>query len=157
MAKRGPKPTKRPIGAPLKLTPEIIGRIVQALRAGSYVETAAAHAGIHKDTYYRWMREGAAEREHISSGRKPRKSKALFLDLSDAVERAMADAELRDLALVSQASVEDWRAAAWKLERRNPGRWGRTRQEITGADGGPIAVQTWAELVESARKEEEDK
>lgn len=155
MAKRGPKPVKKPVGAPSKLTTELIGRMVQALRAGSYVETAAAHVGIHKDTYYRWMREGADEREHIAKGGKPRKGKALFLALSDAVERAMADAELRDLALVSQAALDDWRAAAWKLERRNPSRWGRTRQEITGADGGPIAVQTWAELVESARKEED--
>tara|TARA_R110002020_G_scaffold64898_1_gene171756 strand:+ start:959 stop:1426 length:468 start_codon:yes stop_codon:yes gene_type:complete len=155
MGKRGPQPKKKPVGAPSKLNEEMIGRIVQALRAGSYVETAAAHVGINKDTFYRWLREAAAEREHIANGKKPRKGKALCLQLSDAVERAQADAELRDLALVSTAAVEDWRAAAWKLERRNPGRWGRTRQEITGADGGPIAVSTWAELVESARKEEE--
>ena len=35
----------------------------------------------------------------------------------------------------------DWRAAAWRLERKFPGRWGQTtRTELTGKDGGPVAV-----------------
>jgi hypothetical protein len=65
----------------------------------------------------------------------------------DAIEKALADGEIRDVAIVAKAALENWQAAAWKLERRNPGRWGRVRHEITGKDGGPVEVKTWAELV----------
>jgi len=35
----------------------------------------------------------------------------------------------------------DWRAEAFRLERRFPTRWGQTvRNEITGPDGGPVTV-----------------
>ena len=42
-----------------KLTPELQERILLHLRVGAYVETAAACAGIHKDTFYEWMKKGA--------------------------------------------------------------------------------------------------
>lgn len=149
MGKRGPKPKKKPLGAPTKLTRDLIEQLERVLRRGAYVETAVAHVGISKTTYYSWTRKGADERKRIEGGGKPRKTYSLFLDLLDAVEKAMADAELLDLQVISDAAVKDksWQAAAWKLERRNPGRWGRTRHEITGADGGPVAVANWAELV----------
>ncbi len=35
----------------------------------------------------------------------------------------------------------DWKADAWLLERRNPGRWGRvTRTELSGPEGGAIPM-----------------
>ena len=151
MGKRGPKPKRKPVGAPSKLTAEIIQQLVSVLQRGAYVETAVAHVGISKTTYYTWTRKGADERKHIFDGGKPRKSYALFLHLLDAVEKAMADAELVDLRVISNAAVDgQWQAAAWKLERRNPSRWGRTRHEITGADGGPIVVTNWSDLVVAA-------
>lgn len=149
MAKRGPKPQARPMGRPLKLNHELIARLTVALKTGAYVETAAAYVGIHKDTFYRWLRKGNDERNHIQNGGKPRKTYGLYLDLYDAVEKAQATAETRDLAIISSAAETHWQAAAWKLERRHPGRWGRTRHEITGADGGPIAIETWTQLIES--------
>lgn len=154
MAKRGPKPKRSPVGAPTKLSEKMIEDLEFILRSGCYVETAAAYVGIAKDTYYRWLRRGAAERKHIEAGGKPRKREALYAQLSDAIESAVAAAEVNDLALISTASKDSWQAAAWKLERRHPDRWGRRRHEITGADGGPIAVTSWADLVASAAKSE---
>lgn len=158
MGKRGPKPKKKPMGAPSKLTPELIEQLANVLRRGAYVETAVAHCGISKASYYSWARKGADERKHIMDGGKPRKSFALFLDLLDTVERAMADAELSDLRVITEAASEagSWQAAAWKLERRNPSRWGRVRHEVTGKDGGPIEVKTWAALVASAAEQDDD-
>lgn len=147
MGNRGPQPKRKPIGAPTKLTSEVIALLTQALRTGAYVETSVAHVGIHKDSYYRWVRKGREERVRIDGNGKPRKSYGLYLDLYDAVEKAQAAAEVRDLAIISKASETHWQAAAWKLERRNPGRWGRTRHEITGADGGPLVIANWSELV----------
>ena len=134
--------------APSKITPELIGQLASVLLRGAYVETAVAHCGISKATYYAWTRKGADERKHILNGGQPRKTFGLYLELLNAVEKAMADAELVDLRVISDAAVKEktWQAAAWKLERRNPSRWGRVRHEVTGKDGGPIEVKTWAEL-----------
>lgn len=97
----------------LELNPDLQTRIVTYIQAGSYVETAAAAAGICKDTFYDWLKRGSA-------GEEP------FKGFSDAVEKAAAEAEVRDLAVVDKAArAGTWQAAAWKLERRNPKAWGR--------------------------------
>src|SRR2546421_7144862 len=40
------------------------------------------------------------------------------------VEKTEAEAESRDLLLIAKAASDDWRAAAWRLERRWPRRFG---------------------------------
>jgi alpha-galactosidase/6-phospho-beta-glucosidase family protein len=118
-------------GRPTKLTPEVQDKIVTALRAGNYQETAARYAGINHDTFYEWMRRGKDEPGSI------------FSDFAEAVEKAKADAEVRDVALIDRAAADgNWQAAAWKLERKFPNRWGRVnRTEVTGADGGALKVE----------------
>lgn len=99
---------------PTKLTPEIQRTIVAALQRGNYAETAAALAGISKDTFYAWLRRGA------------RTKAGIYAQFSDAVKRAMAHGEARDLQVVDSAAQGGaWQAAAWKLERKFPQRWGR--------------------------------
>lgn len=105
--------TKRPVGRPTKLTPELQEKILTAIRAGNYVETAAAHCGINKVTLYDWMKRGAAEESGI------------YREFSNAIEKAWADAEVRDVALLAKAAQENWQAIAWRLERRHPDRWAR--------------------------------
>jgi len=34
-----------------------------------------------------------------------------------------------------------WQAAAWRLERKYPDKWGRRRVEVTGPGGGPVQTQ----------------
>lgn len=77
------------------------------------METAAAYAGISKDTFFRWLRKGA------------RAKSGIYKDFHDAVEKALADAEVRDVMLIANAAATDWKAAAWRLERKFPDRWGR--------------------------------
>ncbi len=100
-------------GRPCKLTPAIQSKIVEYIHAGAYIETAAAAAGISKDTLYAWLRRGA------------RGDGTRFREFSDAVERALAQAELRDLLIIGKAAQTQWQAAAWRLERKCPDRWGR--------------------------------
>lgn len=117
------------MGRPEKLTPELQQKIVDALRLGNYIETAAAYAGVSKTTIYDWLKKGA------------RSKKGKYKDFSNAVEKALAEAEMRDVALIGNAAKENWQAAAWRLERKFPARWGRkTQHEITGKEGNPIEV-----------------
>ncbi|MDQ0417577.1 transposase-like protein [Croceifilum oryzae] len=139
-----------PGGRPEKLTPEIQQKIVDSLRMGNYIETAAAYSGISKSTLYDWLKKGARE----ENGK--------YKNFSDAVQKAMAEAEMRDVAVISQASKENWQASAWRLERKYPNRWGRkTQHEISGKDGKPIEIapkQLLADKLEQlAKKREEEK
>ena len=54
------------------------------------------------------------------------------------------------------AATAEWRAAAWKLERRSWQRWGRRdlqRVEITGKDGDPIQVEQKKAVLIAAAKD----
>lgn len=116
-------------GRPPVFTMEIQDRIVKAILIGAYVETAAISAGITKETLYTWMKDGIKRPDSPYRG------------FSDAVNKAIADAELHDIATIEKASVRNWQAAAWKLERRNWQRWGRKdKQELSGPNGGPIQL-----------------
>jgi transposase len=127
------------MGRPTKLTPEVQDKIVAALRAGNYQETAAMYAGVEARTFYRWMERGESDGTEDEPYRQFRQ----------AVEKAKADAEVRDIALIDKAAHDgSWQAAAWKLERKFPNRWGRvTRTEISGPEGKPVEVRTSVEAI----------
>lgn len=144
-------------------------QMLSSIRAGNYVETAAAAAGIAKETYYEWLRVAANAR--AKHGR-PTKHEARCIEFSDAVAAAAAQSEAMQVSLLEQLSrggieiatttvkidkdgnaietttktehtLPDVRAITWRLERRFSKRWGqRGSLEVTGADGGAIKVET---------------
>jgi hypothetical protein len=117
---------------PTKLNSTITHKIVNLVRAGNYRETAAAAAGISPKTLRNWLHRGA----------KAGKANAAYAQFSADLDVAEAEAEARDNKKISDAPEKDWRAAAWRLARKNPDRWGdKQRLEHTGADGGPIQTQ----------------
>lgn len=99
------------MGRPTKLTPEVQETIVEAVEAGNYFETAAALAGISKQTLYNWIDRGEAGEEPFD----------LFFD---AIKSAEASAEKTALERV-QGAQQGWQAHMTFLERRHPQRWGR--------------------------------
>jgi len=117
------------MGRTTKLNPELQERIVQAITAGNDNVVSAAYAGIGERTFYRWMEDG----DQAASG--------AMWQFRQAVLKAQADAEVRNVAIVEQAATRSWQAAAWWLERKHNARWGRKeRQEISGPDGSPLQV-----------------
>lgn len=121
-----------------KLTDEVIDKIVSAVAVGNYMETAAAFAGVLKVTLYLWLRKGREDRE---KGKTARTSK--YIKLMDGLEQAVALAEMNDLENIGRHALKDWKASAWRLERRNYERWGlkmNSRVEVTGPDGGPLQI-----------------
>lgn len=165
---------------PTILTPELAEQIAQHIRAGAYAETAAAAAGIHKETFYAWLRDGAREKRRIAedkpiptrNGKRISKAEQERLTMcaafSDAINEAIAAAELTDIAIIGRAArgvpqtdengnqtgwlvTPQWQAAAWRLERKNPRRWGRTdKHEISGRDGEPVKVDQVITMSEEA-------
>lgn len=122
-------------GRPIKLTPDLQKQITDVIRAGNYIETAAAFAGLHKSTLYDWMKRGAKERQRVAGTNKRMLKKELpFVEFSDAIEKALAESEVRDVMRVGEASKTDWKAAAWRLERKFPQKWGRKFQQVDAND-----------------------
>jgi transposase len=128
-----------------KLTPEVQEKLLRYLRLGCYVETAAACAGISRDTFYDWMKRGG-------KGEKP------YKQFADAVDQAMAESEARDLAVILKAAEKNWTAAAWRLERRFPDRYGRhdrtkveAKVEVTTDESA--LVQKLARLIDGAAEQ----
>ena len=114
--------------------------IVRAVAHGSYLETAAALAGIERRTLHRWIKRGQAELDRMESeDSEPLDSEELYADLCLSLTRARGDAAAKDIAIIRAAgNAGEWRASAWLLERRDPDRWGRGRRRIVehGGDSG---------------------
>jgi transposase-like protein len=45
-------------GRPSSLTPQVHDQIVDAIRRGAYIETAAQAAGVTKKSFYQWLKIG---------------------------------------------------------------------------------------------------
>lgn len=128
MTKPKSKATPRKIGRPTKFTPEVRERILIAIRAGNYIDTAAQSAGINKDTFYSWM----AKAETSGAPKE-------YYDFADDIKKARAEAEIQAVGVIQQAANRGtWQAAAWYLERSYPDRFGRTRIETSGVAEEPI-------------------
>jgi transposase len=125
------------MGRPTKLTEDAQERIISALKAGNYMDTAAQYAGVDESTLHRWIARGKEE----DSG--------LYYEFRKAVEKARAEAEARNVHLIQTAAQGGtWQAAAWFLERSHPGKWGRREKvEHSGPDGGPITLSGLAQLM----------
>ena len=127
-------------GRPTKLTTELTEEIAKYLRAGNYIETTAALVGINRDSIYEWLKRGAAEQERLMKNPRARirKREQIFVEFSDTVKKAQAQSEAMLVGLVGKAAEKNWTAAAWRLERKFPDKWGRTERNVATAQDDPL-------------------
>jgi len=126
-------------GHPSKFNEDRAEKLLQAVRGGNYLETAARYAGLSYSTLRRWILKADDPDAPPEYG-----------EFRDALEKARADAEVASLAKIQKAASEGaWQASAWYLERSWPERWGRrdtNRVELVGDGGGPVKVVAGIEL-----------
>lgn len=123
---------------PSRLTPAVARTICDLLRIGAYLETAAHAVGISREALYEWLRKGHEARTRQAAGEPVTADAARYAAFVADVLAAAATAELRDLQRIEAAAAQgDWQAAAWRLERRYPSRYGtRSAARMTlGLDG----------------------
>jgi transposase len=130
---------------PDRLTPEKQNQIVDLVRSGVFIETACAAVGIGTTTYYRWIQKA-------DDPNAPEK----YREFRDAITRARATAEARNVAIVQRAANADWRASAWFLERSFPSRYGKREHiEHSGSNGGPITLSGLAQMMGVADEDDD--
>ncbi len=135
------------------IDPDIIKRVEDAIRVGNYVEDACEYAGLSRHTLYSWMRRGREEADRIAAGADPNPAEAIYVNILNTIEKARAEAVVRNVTLIQNAARDgSWQAAAWWLERTRPAQYGRRlATEVSGPDGGPIVVETVPPEVLEAR------
>jgi hypothetical protein len=111
-------PYKKPQGRKCKLLDaERMTRLQNALMAGNTIRDACIMASISDKSFYRWLKEA----ESAPEGHELR-------EFRDTVKRAKAIAAHRMILIIQEAAKDDWRAAAWWLERISREDWGRKRR-----------------------------
>jgi len=85
-------------------------KLLENLRTGMSVDAACTQSSISRSTYYRWIEEDEEFAEEVEAAK----------DFSEAV--------LLESIRYQGEAKQDWRAAAWILERRIPDRWGAKRE-----------------------------
>lgn len=126
------------------LTPELQATICEYLSYGNFIETAAAAVGIDQSTLRRWLKRGRRElqRLQLEPHSEADPNELIYLNFCKAVDEAEAQAEVEGLRMLKAHSHEDWRAIAWRLERKSFNRWGRRQAiEHSGPEGRPVQVQ----------------
>ena len=116
------------------LTPEVVEALLAALAGRCTVADACWVAGVSDRTYRRWRARGEA-------------GEGAFSAFLSAVQRTRAAARRDALAIIREAGKTDWRAAAWLVERSDPGNWSAPSRSRVGRG---VAAMTDAELVVAA-------
>jgi transposase len=107
-------------GRPTKYTPETAKKITDAIRVGATFRLACAYAGVSEDTFARWRER--------------------YADFADMLREAEGQGAVGWLAKIEKAANDgDWKAGAWKLERRYPQEYGR--QVIDQQHSGGLTIR----------------
>lgn len=101
---------------PTKLNEERHKRLCDLVRAGNWLESAAAMAGVSSAVVRDWCRRGEREAEKGMD--------TIYTRFAADFELARAASEGHLVMRIVQAASKDWKAAAWLLSRKNPGRFG---------------------------------
>lgn len=113
------------------LTPEIIEDLRRILPTMMYFESVGDYLGVERTTWRGWLKRGRIESRRLTNPKnKPLKTEALYLEFFNTYKKAVAEGEFCDSGTIRKATSEHWQAAAWRLERRFPERWGRDNEQI---------------------------
>lgn len=120
-------------GRPTELTEELIAQYAKLLPKCSYVETVSAFLGVDRTTAFRWIKRGQKEIRRMVEEETDLclKSEVLFVRFCNVHKTAIAQGEIIDCLHIANAAENGvWQAAAWRLERRLPDRYGAQGKEI---------------------------
>jgi hypothetical protein len=93
------------------LTEQLASDLVGLVRRGNFLQVACRACGVSPTMLHKWLKKG-------HNGEQP------YRDLAEKLSAAQAEAEIELVDTLNAAASRDWKAAAWKLERKYPDRYG---------------------------------
>ena len=128
------------LGRPTICTPEVIEAVREAMEMGATQTIAQDYAGISSTAWHEWMAKGA-------TGQQP------YADFAAAVKASKGKGAIRNLGIIKDAAPNDWKAAAWMLERVH-NYWKGEHVKHTGLPvAAPEPTMTDAEVAEAVEAE----
>jgi hypothetical protein len=132
-------------GRETALTPKLQKAITGHIADGLPYDTACALVGIDYQTFSLWMRRGKGTDSQMPQTE-------LYMNFMIAVQKAKAQAEAFAVQSVVVAYPDNWKAAAWMLERRHPDKWGKRSADLMAALQVLVDLEIAPpEMVEEAR------
>ena len=95
----------------LLLTDKVANQLIDLVRRGNFLQVACRACGVLPSQLHRWLERGHNGEEH-------------YRDFARRLSAAQAEAEIALVDSLNEAAARDWKAAAWKLERKYPDRYG---------------------------------
>jgi hypothetical protein len=141
------------------LTPDTLGKIIDAVSRGLFLTTAAKLVNVDETTLHLWLDKGK-EYSGLADGAATPSNALIYIKLYREVSQARAQLEQRLVETVASTALdkEDWRAATWFLERSYHQNWARKSvTTIEGSETNPVQVAvSWADGLKSALSAADD-
>lgn len=104
----------------MKYGPEITAEIAKSLQMGNNRTDSCTLAGIHYETFLRWMDEHS--------------------EFCESIKKAEAECKARNITIIQKAAITSWQAAAWWLERKHRNEFALMKEEIQKDDEVPARM-----------------
>lgn len=157
-ASKPPAEEKRDPGRPrlLEVQPELQQKIVTFVRSGAFPERAAIAVGISERTHYAWMARGRDELDRREAGEEPDQAEQMFVQYLEAIERAVAEAEMLLMGNALKGGATGG-AAMNILERRFRDRWGSKAPPAPAQPTAPVTTgpATGLDMLKQRRQQRE--
>lgn len=113
------------VGRRTKFTPQVRKKILEGAKAGMWRKDAAAYAGVSREALHDWL-EIADKQEMAGLS----ETDSAFIHFSHDLAIAEAQHKFGLVGRITAASIKDWKAAAWLLERKHPDEYGRKDAKV---------------------------
>ena len=128
-------------GRKTKLTPELQKEFCGYVSGGLTKKGAADAVCISETTLYDWLQRGQKDED---AGKD-----TVYSEFLESVKRAEAGFKLTHIRTIQEASADDWKAAAWLLERCYRNEYGRAAMDVNlaGQPGGePVKTENAVQI-----------
>lgn len=110
------------------ITPALVKEICHIVEAGNFPDVAAAYFGVSPHQFSSWLSQGRKLLRRYSAGERISLKEEPYILLIMGLQKATAKAEIDGISTINSHSESDWKAAAWKLARLAPERWGESTE-----------------------------
>ncbi len=95
-----------------------------------YIDIVGDLIGVPNKVWKKWLRDGRKAVAKAESSVPLTEVEALSLMFLDIFREARADGMTEDMQCIAECAQSDWKAAAWRLERLHPEKFGVNKEMI---------------------------
>lgn len=106
-------------------------KIIEAIKLGVDLEIAVHAVGVSMSEAFHWLERGKTEDAKMAAGMKANRAETKFLTFWKEVTQARATSIAQVQMNMRRATIDDWKAAAWWLEKTMPEKYGKNAEQLT--------------------------